>query len=390
MSGGIGHLVVSGPVIVAALVAALAGAVTFISPCCLPLVPGYLSYMTGMSGSAGVSAGPPGDGPASAGKGRAVAGTGLFVVGFSALFATYGAAFGGLGWTPCIGPTLSTVLALARPPGRRATARSSPSPTRSASASRSLLVAAAFQRGMTSLGFARRHARLVTRLGGVMLVALGALQVTGAVNAAGVLKHHLPNRGKDHAHGEECPRPRPGEQRERHGQADPGRGEPEQGLMPGGEQPGTPCPWPAADRTSPIRFSLSMRSRLPFPVCGGAARGADPVREPDHPAPRVGRARIGGRGAVLRDRARSPRRPPQPQVGGEQPRFPGEEPAQARRARHGGHDLLLPLADGPATERQPGLDQRAGDPQRPQHAARHAYRRLAAPYGGSCLKTYGN
>ena len=110
-----------------------AGAITFISPCCLPLIPGHLSYLTGMSGadaegpgavaaslradgddaaagphqtgagtvtiprnttaaraaSSGTTAGTPA-------RGRAVAGTALFVLGFSALFASYGAPFGGL------------------------------------------------------------------------------------------------------------------------------------------------------------------------------------------------------------------------------------------------------------------------------------------------------
>jgi cytochrome c-type biogenesis protein len=131
MSGGIEHLVLSGPLVLAAPVALAAGAVTFISPCCLPLVPGYLSYVTGMSGAdaqrsadgaamraqpgrapaAGVPAGPgavatvasPPAAPAGAAaatraaRGRTVAGTAPFVLGFSALFASYGAAFGGLG-----------------------------------------------------------------------------------------------------------------------------------------------------------------------------------------------------------------------------------------------------------------------------------------------------
>src|SRR5713101_4676249 len=51
MSGGVGHLVMNGPLILAVPVAAAAGAITFISPCCLPLIPGYLSYVTGMSGA---------------------------------------------------------------------------------------------------------------------------------------------------------------------------------------------------------------------------------------------------------------------------------------------------------------------------------------------------
>jgi cytochrome c-type biogenesis protein len=147
MSGGIGHLILSGPLLLAVPVAAAAGAVTFLSPCVLPLVPGYLSYVTGMSGvdaqaaGAGAAGGrPAGDGPAGgpAGEGpggdggagqapaavavttvapsgpppgrprppadrtrpprrRAVLGTALFVLGFSAVFASEGVAFGGLG-----------------------------------------------------------------------------------------------------------------------------------------------------------------------------------------------------------------------------------------------------------------------------------------------------
>ena len=125
MSDGVGHLVMSGPLILAVPVALAAGAVSFISPCVLPLVPGYLSYVTGMSGAGaqrpdregdGINAGTPdaagaavaaGRGtitaaaavatPAAAPRGRTVAGTALFVLGFSVLFASYGAAFGGLG-----------------------------------------------------------------------------------------------------------------------------------------------------------------------------------------------------------------------------------------------------------------------------------------------------
>src|SRR5258708_18528890 len=51
MSGGVGQLVLNGPLILAVPIAAAAGAITFISPCCLPLVPGYLAYATGMSGT---------------------------------------------------------------------------------------------------------------------------------------------------------------------------------------------------------------------------------------------------------------------------------------------------------------------------------------------------
>ena len=151
-------MVLSGPLILAAPIAAAAGAITFVSPCCLPLVPGYLAYATGMSGTdaqaaktapqaadrrpgapgqarAGISAAaaaderetgdggtrlavddrpaaPPGASPPPAasrlpgrgrsrppGRGRTIAGTMLFVLGFSALFAVYGAASGSLGGT---------------------------------------------------------------------------------------------------------------------------------------------------------------------------------------------------------------------------------------------------------------------------------------------------
>jgi cytochrome c-type biogenesis protein len=123
MSGGIGHLILSGPLLFAVPVAAAAGAVTFLSPCVLPLVPGYLSYVTGMSGvDAQQTAGPGGAGaggdpvpvgpaavavttvapstPATAvppPRRRAVLGTLLFVLGFTAVFASVGVAFGGLG-----------------------------------------------------------------------------------------------------------------------------------------------------------------------------------------------------------------------------------------------------------------------------------------------------
>jgi cytochrome c-type biogenesis protein len=138
MSGGIEHLILSGPLLFAVPVAAAAGAVTFLSPCVLPLVPGYLSYVTGMSavdaeqapdggsgdGAAGTgpsegrpgsgeggAAGeqvavavttvapsePPGPRPQRRARRRAVLGTALFALGFSAVFASEGLAFGGLG-----------------------------------------------------------------------------------------------------------------------------------------------------------------------------------------------------------------------------------------------------------------------------------------------------
>jgi cytochrome c-type biogenesis protein len=131
----VGHLIMTGPLLFAVPVAAAAGAVTFLSPCVLPLVPGYLSYVTGMSGvdaqegTADGEAGEtgPGAGDGAAGQERAAAGgqttvavttvaarkpatprqqsarrravlgTALFVLGFSAVYTSLGVAFGGFG-----------------------------------------------------------------------------------------------------------------------------------------------------------------------------------------------------------------------------------------------------------------------------------------------------
>ncbi|MFE2037186.1 cytochrome c biogenesis CcdA family protein [Streptomyces scopuliridis] len=222
--------VYSGALLLALPIALLGGLISFFSPCVLPLVPGYLSYVTGVSGTD----------LADARRGRMVVGASLFVVGFTAVFVSGGALFGyfgatlqdyrevlskvlgvlmilmgvffmgmmpwltqrefrfhkrpvsglagapvlgalfGIGWTPCLGPTISSVNALAFD---------------QASAGRGailtvayclglgvpfVLAAVAFRKALGAFGWIKRHYVWVMRIGGAMMILTGLALLTGA------------------------------------------------------------------------------------------------------------------------------------------------------------------------------------------------------------------
>jgi cytochrome c-type biogenesis protein len=228
--GGFAHTVTDGPLLVAAGVAALVGLIGFLSPCVLPLVPGYLSYVAGLSGDA-----------AKPSQRRMLGGALLFVLGFTAIFVLQGVLFGelgnsirshtvllerilgvvtivlgvvflggipllqrerrvhrlprvglagaplvgaafGLAWTPCLTPTFGAVNQLALVQGTAGRGAFLSACYCLGLGIPFVLVALGFGWVTSALGFVRRHVRVVSVIGGLLLIAIGVLLVTGEWN----------------------------------------------------------------------------------------------------------------------------------------------------------------------------------------------------------------
>ncbi|MFG1808657.1 cytochrome c biogenesis CcdA family protein [Streptomyces sp. NPDC049040] len=221
--------VLTGALLAAIPIAMFAGLVSFFSPCVLPLVPGYLSYVTGVTGTD----------LAEAKRGRMLAGSCLFVLGFSAVFVSGGALFGnfgqtlqvhregltkifgaltivlglafmgfvggltqrefrfhtrptmglagapllgvlfGLGWTPCVGPTLGAVNTLAFDDASAVRGAVLMAFYCAGLGVPFIVAAIAFRRTLGAFAWVKRHYVWVMRAGGGMLVAVGVLLLTG-------------------------------------------------------------------------------------------------------------------------------------------------------------------------------------------------------------------
>jgi len=195
----IGEVIFSGPLLLALPLALLAGLVAFASPCVLPLVPGYLGYVSGFSSTTELAAKP---------KTRVVVGVLLFIAGFSTVFIGFSVAFAslgflqrqtklplasangylgapllgvvfGLGWAPCIGPTLIAVNTLALSAGDIPRAVALAIAYCIGLGVPFILIALGFGWVTGAVGWLKKHMRAINIAGGVILMAIGTAMVTG-------------------------------------------------------------------------------------------------------------------------------------------------------------------------------------------------------------------
>jgi cytochrome c-type biogenesis protein len=240
-----GSTVGSGSLLLAVPVALIAGLVSFLSPCVLPLVPGYLSYVTGLTG-VDLATVTSLDEAARARRGRMVLGALLFVLGFTVVFVLVGALAGwagtflltnrtaiqrvlglltivlglsfagvlpgvlsrvfnrevrfhrdprvgllgapmlgilfGIGWTPCMGPTLAAIQGLNLTQGSMPRAIATSVAYCLGLGLPFVLAAVAFRKAMGAFSWVKQHYQAVMRIGGGMLVVVGLLLVTGSWN----------------------------------------------------------------------------------------------------------------------------------------------------------------------------------------------------------------